>query len=283
MKITKQKEYLLWEWVMAIRLVAADMDGTLLNSAGQLPDGLEMMVRDLRRRGIRFAVASGRQYYNLLRRFESLAEDLLFICENGAMVCDGRELLRVESIASADYEDAVRLGRSLPGIRVVLCGAQSAYIEEDEPAFRAEVALYYERCRLVSDVLEAGGQDRVCKIAFFHAQDAERAGYAVLRRLEGRLKVSVSGRKWVDAMPPGVHKGRAIRVLQEQFGWGREECMAFGDYLNDAEMMNECAYSYAMANAHADLKRICRFQAPSNDENGVMRVLNEFFNGVKQP
>ena len=267
---------------MVIRLVAADMDGTLLDSAGRLPDGLETMVRNLRQRGVRFAVASGRQYYNLLRRFESLAEELLFICENGAMVCDGRELLRVEAIAPADYEEAVRLGRSLSEIRVVLCGAQSAYIEENDPAFRAEAALYYERCRLVPDVLEAGRKDRICKIAFFHAQDAERAGYAALRRLEDRLKVSVSGRKWVDAMPPGVHKGRAIRALREQFGWSREECMAFGDYLNDAEMMAECAYSYAMANAHEELKRICRFQAPSNDENGVMRVLCEYFNETEQ-
>ena len=53
--------------------------------------------------------------------------------------------------------------------------------------------------------------------------------------------------------------------------------MVFGDYLNDYEMMQSCKYSYAMANAHPKLKEISNYQAKSNDEDGVMEVIKEYF------
>ena len=56
-----------------------------------------------------------------------------------------------------------------------------------------------------------------------------------------------------------------------------DETMAFGDYLNDYEMMQSCKYSYAMANAHPKLKEISNYQAKSNDEDGVMEVIKEYF------
>ena len=62
-----------------IRLIAADLDGTLLDSRKRLSPGLFPLIRALRARGVRFAAASGRQYDNLLALFEPVADDLLFI------------------------------------------------------------------------------------------------------------------------------------------------------------------------------------------------------------
>ena len=53
--------------------------------------------------------------------------------------------------------------------------------------------------------------------------------------------------------------------------------MSFGDYLNDAEMMKETYHSYAMENAHPEIKKLARFHAPSNEESGVTSVLNKMF------
>ena len=78
-------------------------------------------------------------------------------------------------------------------------------------------------------------------------------------------------------MKPGVHKGAAMRGLQSLLGIRPEECMAFGDYLNDCELLEAVGESYAMENAHPTLKRLARHIAPSNDEDGVMRVLRERF------
>ncbi|MDU4936806.1 MAG: HAD hydrolase family protein, partial [Peptostreptococcaceae bacterium] len=81
---------------------------------------------------------------------------------------------------------------------------------------------------------------------------------------------------WVDFMNLDINKGNAIKKLQEIYEITYDECMAFGDYLNDYEMMQECKHSYAMANAHPKLKEICNYEAKSNDEDGVVDALNNY-------
>ncbi|MGW2712965.1 HAD hydrolase family protein, partial [Streptomyces sp. NPDC001356] len=76
-----------------IRLIVTDMDGTLLDDAKRIPDGLWPMLAELRRRGVLFSPASGRQYATLFRQFEEVAEGMVFIAENGTYVVrDGVEL-----------------------------------------------------------------------------------------------------------------------------------------------------------------------------------------------
>ena len=83
---------------MSIKLIAADMDGTLLSSRKQLPKGFFPLVRTLKKIGVRFAPASGRQYYNLYEQFGEIADELMYISENGGMVCDGREIVSFEAM-----------------------------------------------------------------------------------------------------------------------------------------------------------------------------------------
>jgi hypothetical protein len=87
----------------------------------------------------------------------------------------------------------------------------------------------------------------------------------------------VSGDVWLDVMRKGVTKGSAIRRVQEKLGISKSECMAFGDFMNDYDMMKECEESYAMENAHPELKAICKHIAPSNDDDGVMKTICEVF------
>ena len=77
-----------------IRLIAADMDGTLLDSRSRLPAGIFPMIRELTGQGIRFVIASGRQYYNLESLFRPVADRLTFVAENGAAVFEKGELHR---------------------------------------------------------------------------------------------------------------------------------------------------------------------------------------------
>ena len=100
---------------------------------------------------------------------------------------------------------------------------------------------------------------------------------ALKERLGGRYAVILSGENWVDVMRPGVSKGRAMQMLQQLKGLTPQECMAFGDYLNDLELLESVSESYAMENALEELKRVAKYIAPGNDENGVMRVIRERF------
>ena len=118
----------------------------------------------------------------------------------------------------------------------------------------------------------------VCKVAFYDAGDAATHELPVLqKRLGERHAVILSGANWVDVMKPGVNKGRAMQMLQTLKGLSPDACMAFGDYLNDLELLQSVTESYAMENALDDLKRIAKHIAPPNDEDGVMRVVKERF------
>ena len=115
-------------------------------------------------------------------------------------------------------------------------------------------------------------------MAFYDDGDAQTHELPVLQeKLSSRLEVILSGPHWVDIMKPGVSKGKAMRRLQEMLGIKPEECMAFGDYLNDYELLESVGESYAMANSHPKLLAMAKYIAPSNDDNGVMRVIYERF------
>lgn len=262
---------------IVLKLVASDMDGTLLNSQKELPAHLFPVLRQLFDRGVRFAVASGRQYYNLLHLFEPVREQVSFISENGAMVIDRGRSLWVSEIPERLVTAVVEAVRGADGLLPVLSGEKSAYVESDVPSFMENVRMYYARCQRVDDVLEAARRDRICKIAVFDMENAETHAYPLLRPFGDVLGVALSGTCWVDVMNPGVNKGAAIRVFQKEFGIAPEECMAFGDYLNDYEMLQVCGENYAMANAHPKLKAISRHVAKSNDENGVVDTICSVF------
>ena len=262
-----------------IKLIASDMDGTLLDSQKRLPPGFYDAVRALKAQGTLFAVASGRQYAALRRDFDALADDILFICENGALVMQHEKQLLIDPIDPADLAHVIRLGRTIEGVYPVLCRADVALIEDSsDPAFKQEVERYYPSCRIVDDLLEYCDAPDVCKIAYFDPVDAQSYELPVFERgLKEGLCVILSGKNWVDVMKTGVHKGGAMKGLQDMLHIPPEACMAFGDYLNDYELLEAVGESYAMENGHPRLKNIARHIAPSNDEYGVMQVLKERF------
>ena len=97
---------------MSIKLIAADMDGTLLSSRKQLPKGFFPLVRTLKKIGVRFAPASGRQYYNLYEQFGEIADELMYISENGAMICDGAECVGFSAMPRDVVLDAIERVRT---------------------------------------------------------------------------------------------------------------------------------------------------------------------------
>lgn len=259
-----------------IKLIAADMDGTLLNSQKELSKDLYPLIEELHEKGIKFAVASGRQYYNLVKNFETVKDKVTFICENGSIVFDQGKNIVSDEIPYEGLVELVNMVRQIDNAYVVLCGVESAYIENLDPEFMRNADMYYERCARVSDVLDAAKEDKICKVAIFDVADAEINSYAKLQSIAKEYKLVLSGHEWVDIMNLTANKGEGLRLIQETYQISYDETMAFGDYLNDYELMQECYYSYAMANAHPLLKEISRFEAPSNDEDGVVRTIKEY-------
>ena len=258
-----------------IRLIACDMDGTLLDDDHAIHDDFWPLIEQLRARGIVFCPASGRQYYNLLERFEPIADQLIFIAENGTYVVRGGAELSSDCLSADAARELIGVARELAAsgadIGVVLCGKRSAYIERSDPDFVAQVDMYYHRLDRVGDLLEV--DDSLLKLAIFAFDSSERVVYPAFSRFGATHQVVVSGVHWLDVMAPQANKGAALRHIQQALQITREQTMVFGDFLNDLEMMDEAAYSFAMANAHPRLKARARFLAPGNADNGVVRTI----------
>lgn len=255
-----------------IKLVATDMDGTLLNAAKELPVNFLPVFRQLSARGILFAAASGRQFYNIRNQFKAIQDELVFIAENGSYVAyRGQELL-VQALDRQTVDRLIAIARDIPDAFIILCGKKQAYIENDTPEFVKNVNMYYDRWEKVDDLLQVG-DDTFLKIAVCDLAGSENNSYLHFKHLENELEVKVSGSIWLDLSHKLANKGRAINMIQKYFGIDFNETMVFGDYLNDLEMMKEGYFSYAVENAHADVKAAARFLTASNEENGVMQVL----------
>ena len=117
-----------------IKLVACDMDGTLLDSQKRLPADFPQVMTALKERGVCFAVASGRQYAALRRDFEAYLEDMMFICENGALVMQRDERLLIDPVDPRELYRIVTAAKDLRGVYPVVCRAEMACIT---PAFRS--------------------------------------------------------------------------------------------------------------------------------------------------
>ena len=255
-----------------IRLIAADMDGTLLDGQGAVPPALWPMLDRLRDAGIAFAPASGRQHATLRREFGAHGDDLVFIAENGTFVTRGDEELSSDTMDRAFVDSLIAEIRGFRhDVGVVLCGKASAYIERTDAAFRDQAEKYYARLADVADLTAV--DDDILKIAVFDVEDGEKNTAPALERHRLTHQVVASGHHWVDVMNQGVSKGKALRAIQNLLDVTPEQTAVFGDYLNDLDMMDAADFSFAMANAHPDVAAAARYRAPSNVDHGVIQVL----------
>ena len=260
-----------------IQLIAADLDGTLLDPRGNVPERFPEVFERLKSRGIRFAVASGRQYASLLRQFGGYLEDMLFIAENGAYVKYRDEILFLGTIPRVEALALCRRGVSIPNATTVLCGVRSAYIEESERTrradYREEIGKYYESLVVVSNFETV--EDEIVKVTSLAFDGAGETALPVYAALSDKYRITVSGHLWLDIANRHAGKGEALTLLQKRFHIGRNETMAFGDFMNDAGMLEAAGYGYAMENAHPDLFSYARGRIGSNAEHAVLHTIED--------
>lgn len=260
-----------------IRLIAADMDGTLLDDAGELHDHFWPLIDELHRRGVLFCPASGRQYYNLLERFADIADEVVFIAENGTYVVhQGREISSDGLSPEQTSEVVTAVRATISGgvdAGIVLCGKHSAYIERTDDRFVDAIDNYLARLQRVPDLL-AVTDDDILKVSIFDFGSAEETSAPPLAGFRETHQVTVSSLNWIDITSLTANKGAAIRALQRAYEITPAQTMVFGDFLNDLEMMDAADWSFAMGNAHPLLAERARYRAPSNLENGVVRTIS---------
>jgi Cof subfamily protein (haloacid dehalogenase superfamily) len=254
-----------------IKMVVTDMDGTLLNSNHEVSDRFFELFVKLKQKGIIFVAASGRQYQSIVDKLEPIKDDVIVIAENG-----GFAMYREEELVSTllPSDDQMRILDTLEGIdniHPVLCGKHEAHIKPDSSAFIEKLKEYYSSFNLLNDLKTYKGA--LVKIAIYHFENSEKYIYPGVRHLENDLQVKISGENWVDISSPNANKGYALKKVLDAHKIKPSELMVFGDYNNDLEMLALADFSFAMANAHPNVKKAARYQTQSNDAFGVERIL----------
>ena len=263
---------------MDFRLVVTDMDGTLLNAEGNIPEAFWPLLDRLRDQGVAFAPASGRQLATLQSQFDHAGEPMSYIAENGTVVVHAGEVISLTTLSPDAVHAIIDAARAADvDMGVVVCRPERAFVERNDEAFLAEGSKYYLSLTEVDD-LHAEVNSEVIKVAVFTFEDAETVAAPLLRRAAPEDKVVVSGKHWVDIMDQSADKGRALTTLCEAMGIPVSASVAFGDYLNDMELLQAAGTSYAMANAHPDIAAIADRSAPGNTEDGVLVVLRQMLN-----
>lgn len=254
-----------------IKLVVTDLDGTLLNSKHEVSNNFFKLFDQLKNH-IHFVAASGRQYHSMRSKFETIRDDITIVAENGGITRQGDKELLFTDLEAEQTQRLIPLIRQLNGAYAVLCGKESAYIETEDQDFISLFDEYYSKYEIVKDLNEIT-YDAILKIAVYHFESSERHLYPAVKHLEDEMKIKVSGQNWLDISHINANKGYALKQLQQSMGIGKAETMVFGDYNNDLEMLAMADFSFAMENAHPNVKKVANYSTKSNDEQGVEMVL----------
>ncbi len=256
-----------------IKLIASDIDGTLVTDGGnELNPELYDVILKLRAKGIQFAAASGRQWLSIESIFEPIKEKVFYLSDNGAYVgCHGRRLY-VNPIERKTVMDMVLDVRNMAGLDVMICGPDVIYTETDNQEFLDWMINGYKfHVKQVEDLTKV--ESEFIKVSVYRKTDVEAHTRTLRQKYADRLKMTIAGDMWLDCMRPGINKGQAVKLLQDSLGIKPEETMAFGDQLNDIEMLKQAYYSFAVGNAREEVKAAARFRTDTNVNDGVLKIL----------
>lgn len=234
-----------------IKLIASDLDGTLLrNGAQALNPEVFRLIRKLKEKGIRFIAASGRQYASMWRLFEPVKDEISYITENGSLCIHQNQVMKR---ASMDRELGLRIMADIRNRENchILLSCEDTYYTESELLVRHMRDLLHSDIVLVPNASEI--QKPFLKIAVYdEITTAETARY-FYEKYSSEIPVATSGNVWCDFILPEANKGNSLQTFAEYFHIKPEECMAFGDQQNDIEMLDFAGESYAMTTARKDV------------------------------
>lgn len=269
------------EPVFPIRLVALDIDGTLVGEDLILRDRTREAVRALVERRIGVSLVTGRMATSAMRFARELGIAGPLIAYQGALVREaparddrvGR-LLRHRPLAAAAARDAIAWTRSI-GLDPHLNHLERFVIRADDPRAEDYSSFLGGRAELVADL--AGWVRRpVSKVIAVADADIDPMVLAAARhRFAGRAEVTISHPRFLEFLAPGVTKGAAVGWLARRAGVPLANVLAIGDQFNDLEMISLVGHGAAMPDAPEAVRAAGRYVAPPLAEQGAAQLIEE--------
>ena len=265
---------------MSIRLVASDLDGTLLSPTGQLSARTVEAIASVSALGIKVVAATGRSFRTAEHRLRASPQLRTIVCSNGALVYD---MHRDEVVGlSAMAGDRMRhlfsvLRAAVPDLKFGWETRLGFGLEPDfgrPPGDSAHDPSLVAGPQAATDVAEAVK-------AFVAHPSVEQV--ELQRLLEPHLpdgfNAATSGARFIEVTAAGVDKGTTVAAMAAGWGIEQREVLAIGDQMNDESMLRWAGTAVAMGNAVPEMKAIADFVAPTVQDEGAAAVLERLAAG----
>jgi Cof subfamily protein (haloacid dehalogenase superfamily) len=253
---------------MGYKIVFFDIDGTLLNTDHRIPADTVAAVRELQERGIQVAIATGRAPFHL----QPIAEQLgitTYVGFNGSYVVHEGKLIYERTLAKESLAALEKMAAA-NGHPMVYLSADTCYANVDRHPYVIESFQYL---RLEPPAFHPRYWDeQPIHQAFLYCEEQEEAQYVDQFQ-------DVSYVRWhrlvMDILPQGGSKASGIEALLRHCGLAPEEAVAFGDGLNDREMLAYVGMGVAMGNAHDAVKPVANMTTLHVNEGGIRYGLQQ--------
>ncbi|MED4604286.1 Cof-type HAD-IIB family hydrolase [Paenibacillus validus] len=260
---------------MNYRLIALDVDGTLLNDNHELTERTIRTLRLAHEAGLRIVLCTGRGPANAIPVFEELGLEGVLITHNGASTVQtpGAQVLHQFSFQMQELAPLVAYCRE-NGVHFDVNTPLDLYLEKAEAAAAAMYEQFLIVTKQVDDVLAM--EEGIVKFTMFgdgDQMDRVEAAFGREFQLPETFHAIRSGVEFVDVMAVSASKGNALKHLADSWGIRREEIIAIGNYFNDVDMLRFAGLGIAMDNSPDGVKEAADEVTLSNNEDGVHAAL----------
>ncbi len=262
---------------MNVRLLAVDLDGTLLTSTRAVPPRVVGAIAAAQARGVRVTVATGRIWPSAEPYIRAAGADSPAILYNGGMVYDfhTRAVLRQVPLAYEHARVVLELLRAFPQVQPHL------YVGDKVFVGRANTLTDRYRRKNGVPVIEVGDllaflPPEPMKILIVGERPDLVAVHDAIAALHLQINTVFSEETYLEVLPLGSSKGAALAFVAQLLNISPSAVVAIGDNLNDLEMLQFAGVGVAMANADESLRRHAQYLTRTNDEEGVRAVIERF-------
>lgn len=261
-----------------IKAIITDLDGTFLNNEGNATRANVDAVEDALDKGLRVIFASGRGIDSIQRIIGSFSDKVFPIIGcSGAIVTLGKEVLFRDYIKASVAEELI-LWALENNLHIQSFWGHNRVIPEactSLPYHQKTCGMHYELTKSL-DTMVYGNPPLKLMIT-----DSYKRISKIREELQSKypeLKFTMSGKNYLDIIPGNCNKGTGLKVICNIFNIQREDTIAFGNDENDLEMINQAGIGVAMINSPHSLIAAADIIAPSNDENGFAKIINDILN-----
>jgi Cof subfamily protein (haloacid dehalogenase superfamily) len=256
------------------RVVASDLDGTLVRSDGSISERTRAALQNAEAAGALVIFVTGRPPRWMRPVVEATGASGLAICANGALVYDlGRgEIVREHALRTESASRLITaLREALPGVQFAV---ESGLTFGHEPAYEPSWPMPDRRVAEVEDLIA----DPVSKLLVKHPdKPAEEIHEQVVEIAGEEAVVTYSGDVLLEVSGAGVSKASTLEALCREQGHEAAAVVAFGDMPNDVPMLQWAGHGVAVGNAHEQVLAVADEVTASNDDDGVAKVLERLF------